>query len=545
MKKKLVSLALATALLVGVSSVAEGAFFSKKKAKTEVAAVEVDANSPGWKQDKTEETFDWYINFSWYKGKWGRDGATQTITEDTGVTAKYIMPIGDGGQKVTTMIASNTLPDLLTVGWYEGAYNDLIEGGLVYAIDELAEKYDPYFFKVASKEKLGWYTEKDGHVYGYPNASYTEEDLENGKDSIISNQAFMVRKDIYEAIGSPDMTTTEGFLNALVKAKEMFPEVDGQSLIPIVGTEFSNSDSSFGGYLQDFLAVPMEQDGKAYDRRKNPDYIKWLKMFRKANEMGLINPEIFVDKRQQIEDKMVQGRYFAMMYPHIDALQPLTNIYNNNPERMYISVPGPKNSNGDEHTLPGPGISGWTVTMISKNCKNPAKAIRFFTYMMSEEGNRTAFFGKEGYSWEYVDGTPKLLPEVAEMRATQREQYDQLHGGDYMNWMFMDNAMQLRLWPDETVGAMTQVRDFTKGKVQPRFIYERWDPTGQQEEAIISQKTGLKWAATMPKLLTAETDAEFDEILESYFADSEKAGIQKLWDYRTVKMNENKAKLGM
>ncbi len=30
-------------------------------------------------------------------------------------------------------------------------------------------------------------------------------------DDIISNQTFLVRKDIYEAIGSPDMTTPEGF----------------------------------------------------------------------------------------------------------------------------------------------------------------------------------------------------------------------------------------------------------------------------------------------------------------------------------------------
>ena len=51
--------------------------------------------------------------------------------------------------------------------------------------------------------------------------------------NIPSNQVYMVRKDMYEALGKPDMTTPEGFVNTLVAAKEKFPDVDGSPLIPL------------------------------------------------------------------------------------------------------------------------------------------------------------------------------------------------------------------------------------------------------------------------------------------------------------------------
>ena len=77
-----------------------------------------------------------------------------------------------------------------------------------------------------------WYTQEDGHVYGYPNASFTPEDYVKYKGKIVSNETFLVRKDIYEALGKPDMTTPEGFLKALRAAKKKFPKAGELTLIP-------------------------------------------------------------------------------------------------------------------------------------------------------------------------------------------------------------------------------------------------------------------------------------------------------------------------
>ena len=102
-----------------------------------------------------------------------------------------------------------------------------------------------------------------------------------------------------------------------------------------------------------------------------------MKMFRQAHEEGLFATDVFVDKRSQIEEKAAQGRYFCMLYQNWDMQAPQNALYAKDPNSIYIAVDGPKNTKGDDPVLAGGGIAGWTVTLISKNCKNPERAIQF------------------------------------------------------------------------------------------------------------------------------------------------------------------------
>ena len=309
----------------------------------------------------------------------------------TGVDVNFIVPAGNEAEKLNAMIAGDALPDLITLGWWEGQIPMMIDADLIYSLDELADKYDPYFWKVTDPVKVGWYRQANGHIYGYPNASYTSTDYEKYKGKLTSNETFLVRKDMYEAIGSPDMTTPEGFLNALRAAKAQFPTVNGQALIPFGTNEFGDTGcSQLQGYLAHFLAIAPEKDGKFVNAdlglTDDPEYIRWMKMFRQAHEEGLFATDVFVDKRSQIEEKAAQGRYFCMLYQNWDMQAPQNALYARDPNSIYIAVDGPKNSKGDDPVLAGGGIAGWTVTLISKNCKDPARAIQFLSYLISEEG---------------------------------------------------------------------------------------------------------------------------------------------------------------
>ena len=89
---------------------------------------------------------------------------------------------------------------------------------------------------------------------------------------------------------------------------ELFPEINGEPLIPIGADEFTDKGNvSFGLYLQSFLAVPYEKDGKYYDRNTDPDYLAWLKVFRELAGEGYLKDEIFVDKRLQLKEKFEKG----------------------------------------------------------------------------------------------------------------------------------------------------------------------------------------------------------------------------------------------
>ncbi|MGG1877052.1 extracellular solute-binding protein [Paenibacillus cisolokensis] len=520
-----------------------GTTASEKEPEAPANDVQLTEDQPGWQVDTSPITFDWYINFAWFPSKWGEDITSQYVTEKTGVNINFIVPAGNEAEKMNTMIASGSLPDFITLGWYEDAVKKMIEGDLVLPLNELAEQYDPYFFKATDPAKVSWYTQEDGNIYGYPNASSSPKDYEKFGDNITSNQTFLVRKDMYEAIGSPDMRTPEGFLKALEDAKKMFPEVNGQPLIPLGLHDFHDKgNSSLEGYLQNFLAIPYDENGQLFDRITHPDYVKWLKTLRQANEKGLLSKDIFVDKRPQMEEKIAQGRYFAMLFQRSDMAAQQNVLYANDPNSVYIAVDGPANSNLDQPTLSGPSISGWTVTLISKDVKDKARAIRFLSYLISEEGQRDTYLGKKGVTWDTIDGKDQFLPEIAELLNSDRSTFDKEYGASHTFWMMMDNNMTVD-WAPPAVEPFKQMEDWTRGKAQSFSQFDLIDPDGSSEEGIINDKVLIEWGKALPKLLLASSEAEFDKIWGDFLAKRDSLGYAKVQEYRQKKYEENVQKL--
>lgn len=514
---------------------------------TEVDAGEMStdqAGEPGWKRDADEKiALDWYVNYSWFTTPWGENLVSKSITEQTGVDINFITPMGNETEKLNALIASDSLPDIITIGWWEPQVMEMIDGDMIYALNELADEYDPYFWKVTDEDVVNWYTQKDGNIYGYPNSAYTPKDLEE-HDNIGSNQTFLVRKDIYEAIGSPDMTTQEGFEVAVKKAAEMFPEIDGQPLIPVGAHVFEeNGCVSFDQYLADFLAVPYEKDGEIYDRYTDSEYLSWLKMFRRLGEEGYLANDIFVDQRTQMEEKLAQGRYFCMLYQRTDVAAQQKTLYEKDPNSIYMAVDGPKNLSGDDPELPTTDINGWTVTMISKNCKNPKRAIEFINYMMSEEGQMMIYLGVEGETYDMVDGVATLKPEVEQLLNTNRDRFDQIYGADDAYWMLQNNVMQLK-WKQPLTEPIGQLEEWTYPYTH---YFGQYDSQIFEDSEINQIKTKCEalWGKMLPRLLLASSDEEFDEMMEEYKNKRTALGYDKVQAERTRLMEESKKKLGL
>ncbi|MGV8981090.1 extracellular solute-binding protein, partial [Clostridium sp.] len=507
------TLVMSTALFAGCGST-KIAEVKKVKDPTKVA----------WKQDKTPITLDWYINFNWFAGKWGEDLTSQYVTKKTGVNLNIQVPAGDASQKLNTMMASEKLPDIITLAWDDDGTKKLIEGGFVEPLDKLAKDYDPYFFKVADAEKVSWYTEPDGHFYGYPNASSSPQDFAKYKEVKPSNQTFLVRKDMYEAIGKPDMRTPKGFLNALRMAKEKYPSVNGQSLIPLGLNEFTNAgNTSLETYLQNYLAIPCEKDGKLYDRTSDPEYLNWLKTFRVANSEGLLSKDVFIDKRPQMEEKIAQGRYFAMLYQRSDMSAQQKALYNKDKNSVYIAVDGPANIKLDAPKLAGDGISGWTVTMISKTCNDKARAIKFLTYLISEEGQKDLYLGQKGVTYDSIDGKDKFKPEALTMLNADRNAFDKKYGASVKFWMLMDTNMMLK-WAPTATEPSKQMEDFTKGKTFNYSQFENINPQNDSNEGVSLIRITDLWGTTLPKLLMAKSNSEFDTIFNDFITKRSKLG---------------------
>lgn len=501
------------------------------------------------KEEQKEEQgvvqFDWYVNYSWYNTGFGENLVSKKITEDTGVSINFIAPAGNEAERLNSLISSDSLPDIITLGWWENQVDTMVEKNMVYALNELADKYDPYFWEVTDKAVVDWYTKSDGNIYCYPNSTYTPEDYEKN-DNIGANQTFLVRKDIYEAIGSPDMTTPEGFKAAVKAAAKMFPEVDGYPLIPVGSHMFNMTGCvSFDQYLQNFLAIPFEKDGKYYDRYTDPEYIKWLKMFRELGSEGYLKNDIFIDHRTQMEEKLVRGQYFCMIYQRTDLADQEKELHAKNPDSIYIAVDGPRNSNGDDPVLPGAGINGWTVTFISKNCKDPKKAIELFSYLISEKGQKLTYLGIEGKTFDKIEGKCIIKPEVKKLLNKDREKYDQIYGADNTYWMFQDNVMQLKWkWDDEKDNPVDEMEKWTMPYTHYLGQYEV-SFNANTEVGNCDKKIKEAWSQTLPELLLAASEEEFDRILADFVKKREELGFDIVMEESTKQVQESKERLGL
>ena len=539
--KKLLAIALCTVM---TASLFAGCGGKGKENKAEgdlpEAKTEAVAGEPGWKADTEPITLDWYITYSWFNGMWDTGEFSQLIESKTGIKVNFIIPSGNESEKLNTMIACNTLPDMLTLNAGDPAIKEMVKAGLLHPLNDLADKYDPYFYDVTSEQTMKWFAQEDGKTYGYPNASIAPEQYDDIHMDIY--QSFNVKNDYYEAIGSPDMSTPEGFLNALQAAKDMYgDQVDG--FIPIGFHSFTDTGNfSFDSYLQDYLGIPKTKDGKLYDRREDAGYQEWLKTFRKANEMGLIADNVFTDSRQQLEEEIAQKRVFALLYQNCDFMPEQEMFWKEDPNTAYVAIQGP--SSGSEPRLEGPSISGWTVTLISKNCKDPERAIQFMSYLLSEEGSIDSFYGEIGKHCEIgEDGNPHFLPEWQELYVNDYDLFNEKTGQDPL-WMLRNPVLE-KNWNAEQPVYLAQMYSWGLPYVVNGSQYSQIDPDAGTEEAEIKQDIDLLWGSTLPKLITAASDEEFDSLLQDFFTQRDAKGWDKLLAFQQGKYEENCKKLGI
>ena len=497
-------------------------------------------------EDKASDvvTLDWYIDLPWFVETWGEDMVSKKITEETGVQIRFITPVGSNDEMLESMILSDDVPDIITVEPSSPNYTLLVEQQKLCSLNQLARLYEPAFFDNSKEECRKFYEYSDGDLYAYPNAAITAQEAKE-HDDLSANLTFLVRKDIYEALGKPDMTTPEGFCDAVKRAMRSFGTTENGPLIPIGGTIFTDTGcSSFDEFLQDLLAVPYEKDGKYYDRNTDPEYIRWLKTFRELQQEGYLPADVFLDQRIQTTEKVEQGRYFCMIYQWTDITEQQAKRYEEDPNSVYIAVDGPRNSNGDDPVLPLASVRGWMISMISKECKHQDLAIKLFSYLLSEEGQKLIYLGVEGQAYtELDDGTIVLDPEADHLRRFQKRKYNAIYGGDDTFWMLMDNVVQ-RKWAYPIEEPLKQPTEWTYPYATYTSQYDIYFPEGSNFYRIDNQQNVL-WGKTLRELLLAESDEAFDEILASYIEERNHYDYKWLMEEKTRQMNNNKKTMGV
>jgi len=434
------------------------------------------------------------------------------------------------------MFAAGDLPDIITMGGYMAETYDAPEFAL--PLEVLAAIYDPYFLNhVVSQDVLNWHSLADGHFYGMPNDAWYTEAIEAG----ISwpTQGFFVREDIYNAIAPIDMSTPEGFLDALRAARDYMPDTDhGAPLVPFSGAALDVLTGGLGGFgfsLQDHLAIPHAYpDGTWYDRDAHPDYLEWLLVFRQALEEGLMNNDQFSDDGDLMHERIGLGTYFAYLTQNVfDAGEALGINTERNPDQTYIPINGPRNLAGDPHTFPAGGLGGWTQTFVTVATNDPQSAMQVVSYFASDHGNLVTAFGVEGETFDMVDGLAVLRPEVAE---------DPGEYGFGPFWMLRNLAFLNRVGyqPGESV---REIIRHSQNYNVARLEFASIDPT----EGLLQSHLGYietARAQAVVGVIQAPDEAAGRQIWQEFLDSRDDLSFDEITEYRNERLRQNRARLG-
>ena len=414
----------------------------------------------------------------------GKDVTTAQIKKDLNVDIEFIS--GDDS-KLNAMISSGDMPDIVTLTEKTGQAA-LKADSWAYSLNDLAKKYDPYLMKVVNQDTFKWYALEDGKTYGYPNYSNTKADYESG--NIPVNDNFVIREDVYNALGKPDVSTPENFEKVMQQIKEKYPEM----------TPFND-------------------------------------VYRAGN----ISDDSFTDDGATFDEKVKQGNYATMLVAGTSGQGGNFTEFMKKSGTRYIAIDGPSSTSGRKPTLNQTGISGWLSNYITKDAKDPAKVTQLFTYLIDEPGQILTKYGVEGVTYAYNDqGKIDYLPEVKKLEQTDNDAYNKKYGISRFLYFNNDRVNKLKV-PMES--ALTQMQEWGKGKLVPHFVIENINPDAGTPEARANEAIETKLNTTVISMIRAKDDKAFDKSLEDYKAFLKSNKWDAIEKIKSEKMAENRDKL--
>lgn len=372
------------------------------------------------------------------------DPVANAIKDATGVTIDWVNKdtISDWENYVGVMLASGDLPDIVC----QNLTDDKIRGTIFASnsaipLDDLIAKYAPNIQKnnqaMMNLMKGFKSNNGDGKLYFIGTGAGSKEQVFDYNDPW---GAWYVRWDIYKSIGSPAIKSDEDLLNVMKQMMDKYPKTaDGKKTYGLSG--FFAETNQFGTWIPDknideSMGWMWQNSGPAfYNNNKdnyfmsiyddNSPWLRSLKLFNKARQMGVLDPECYTMKLSQYQDKCTAGRILVSMASWSGAGQFNADMFSKGKNDIgYAPIPFPYQFGQSTPGLSyGYYPSGAQSFYVTKNCKTPERAIQLLDYTFSDEGTRLVYNGFEGKQWDVVNGIPTRKDEVAKALQAEPDKY--------------------------------------------------------------------------------------------------------------------------
>ncbi len=461
---------------------------------------------------------DLFVNHSWFWTDEWKGLIAEEITAQTGVTMN--VERANDNQQLPVMIASGSLPEMV---YTSAEVERLSDARLSYAWNELIEQYAPELPR--TDIEVANHTQADGNFYTLRNFFWTEEQWNSEQFALPGpgTHTLHVREDMWQQMGSPQITTIDEWEAAMVMARDMFPDA-----VPYVhnwGYEYIQAQ--FGMDVGSGTRIYPDGD-EIKHRIRHPALVDTLVFMNRLIREGLAVPENFTWELEQYTQQVYSGNAFSFSRSAWQSKE--ANDAFGVAGLPYRAIPITTELS-DETVWVSDGI-GWSGTFITRNNENPDRAIQFMSFMRSEEGRRLATWGLEGRHWNLgADGRPVFTEEFLTSRDGPNF-YEDILGGVWTFGVALEEQIQVydpENWPLVTPRLIAAKERFVF-RPELHFVV----PRGNTREANIYST--IREFATNEEIriiISAESEADVRAQHAAMIEQAEELGLGELEAWMT------------
>lgn len=371
------------------------------------------SSESGYDETITIDVYNGLANYMGMQEGWFAKIVRDKFNMELNIIAPNVA--GNGDTLYQTRTASGDLGDLIIVDNGQ-QYNELVEAGLLTDASEYYETMENVQRFDAAVQNLN--KDADG-LYGFPTSVSTLKatDPSEGLDPTFGAY---VRWDLYGEQGYPEIGTLEDLLPVIQKMQEDNPTTDsgkkvyGFSLFSDWDGNMMNAGKqlvTYYGYDESGFVLA-KADGSDYQSILDSDseYIRALKFYFEANQMGLVDPESTTQNYDTLFAKFQEGQVLFSWWPWLGqaAFNTTTNLTEGK-GFMLAPIQDQKIFSYGAEVYGGKQFIG-----IGSNAEDPERIAAFIDWLYSSEGvlanssQTSGSSGPEGLTWEMKDGEPVL-----------------------------------------------------------------------------------------------------------------------------------------
>ena len=364
----------------------------------------------------TVDVFDALANYQGIQTGWYAKIVKDKFNMELNIIAPNVA--GGGDTLFQTRSAAGNLGDLIIAGTNNGKFQNMVKAGLIMDMSDLLKDKDimkNYENAITVTNEL---VKEDG-IWGLPN-SISNQPPNVPSEGLDLTYGPYVRWDLYKELDYPKMDTLEDMLTVLKDMQDLAPLSDsGKEAYAISlfkdwdGNMMNNAKQPTCFYGYDEIGfVLAKADGSDYQSIIDDEsmYIRVLKFFYEANQMGLVDPESTTQNYDMLSNKYIDGQVLYAPWPWLG--QSMYNTQERKEEGKGFMLAPIEDMQIFSYGAYSEGSSD-TIMAIGSKAKDPERLADFIDWLYSPEGaeingQSSGAAGPEGLTWEMVDGKPVL-----------------------------------------------------------------------------------------------------------------------------------------